>query len=175
MLPRATHTRNLRDKVSGRCLEIQRLIGRSLRSIVDLKKLGERTIWIDCDVVQADGGTRTFSIVGGFVALCECLYKLYQEKVINEFPVTDFLGAVSVGIWRKRYILDLNFKEDSEAEVDMNVVIKGSGEFVEIQGTAERGAFSKDDLDRLLSLAKKGIQAIIDYERNILKDILPQP
>ena len=171
MLPRATQTRNLREKISGRNMEIQRLIGRALRSIIQLEKLGERTIWIDCDVVQADGGTRTASIIGGFVALVDCVYKLYKEKVITDFPIIDFLGAVSVGIWRKKYILDLTFKEDCEAEVDMNVVMRGSGEFVEVQGTAERGSFSKEDLDKLLDLAKKGIEEVIDQERNIFKDI----
>ncbi|HDN86372.1 MAG TPA: ribonuclease PH [Candidatus Omnitrophica bacterium] len=172
MLPRSTQTRNLRERVSGRNMEIQRLIGRSLRSVVDLKKLGERTILIDCDVIQADGGTRTSSIVGGFVALVDCLYKLYKEATISEFPITDFLGAVSVGIWKGNYILDLTYQEDVEASVDMNIVMKTKGEFVEIQGTAESGSFSRTDLDRLIDLAKEGIDEIIDLERNLFKDIL---
>jgi len=171
MLPRATQTRNLRDKISGRSIEIQRLIGRSLRSAVDLKKLGEVTIWIDCDVVQADGGTRTTSIVGGFVALVEALHKLYKSRIISEFPLVSLLGAVSVGIWKQNYILDLTFQEDSEAEVDMNIVMKSNGEFVEIQGTAEKKSFSKKDLEELLKLAEKGIQEIISLEREIFKDI----
>ncbi len=171
MLPRATQTRNLRDRISGRSMEIQRLIGRSLRSAVDLKKLGEMTIWIDCDVVQADGGTRTTSIIGGFVALVEALYKLYKNKVIDEFPLNSLLGAVSVGIWRQNYILDLTFQEDSEVEVDMNIVMKSNGEFVEIQGTAEKKSFSKKDLEELLNLAKKGIERIISLEKEIFKDM----
>jgi ribonuclease PH len=154
-------------------MEIQRLIGRALRSVVDLKKIGQNTIWIDCDVIQADGGTRTASIVGGFVALVDCLYRLYKGAVITSFPVTDFLGATSVGIWRGNYVLDLTYQEDVEVEVDMNIVMKASGEFVEVQGTAERGCFSKDDLDRLVELAKRGIDEIIDIERNLFKDILP--
>ncbi len=173
MLPRATTTRNVRDRISGRSMEIQRLIGRSLRNVVDLKKIGEKTIWIDCDVIQADGGTRTTSIVGGFIALVDCLNKLYKEAVITEFPLTDFLGAVSVGIWHNNYILDLTYEEDVEADVDMNVVMKASGDFIEVQGTAEGKSFSKEDLDNLLKLAKKGIEEIIDIERNIFKDLLP--
>lgn len=173
MLPRSTQTRNARDKLYGRNMEIQRLIGRSLRSVTDLKKLGEKTIWIDCDVIQADGGTRTASIVGGFVALVDCMAKLYKEAVVTTFPLTDFLGAISVGIWGGAHILDLNYQEDMGVDVDMNVVMKSSGEFVEVQGAAERGAFSGEDLNTLLELAKKGIEEIIDLERNILKDIQP--
>jgi len=172
MLPRSTQTRIFRDRISGRSMEIQRLIGRSLRSVINLKELGEKTIWIDCDVIQADGGTRTASVVGGFVALVDCLHRLYQEASITVFPVKDLLGAVSVGIWHSSYILDLTYEEDFEASVDMNVVMKASGEFVEIQGTAERGSFSKQDLDRLVNLAKKGIEDIVDMERNIFKDVI---
>jgi len=172
MLPRATQSRIIRDRVSGRSMEIQRLIGRSLRSVVDLKKLGERTIWVDCDVIQADGGTRMASVIGGFVSLVDCLDKLYKQAKITSLPVKDILGAISVGIVRGNYLLDLTYYEDSDATVDMNVVMKANGEFVEIQGTAEKGAFSKDDLDKLLALAKKGIEDIIDSERNILKDVL---
>ncbi|UCD15025.1 MAG: ribonuclease PH [Candidatus Omnitrophota bacterium] len=172
MLPRSTQVRIVRDKVSGRRMEIQRLIGRSLRSVVDLKKLGERTIKIDCDVIQADGGTRTASIIGGFIALVDCLERLRKGGVINEISVTDFLGAVSVGIFSGKHILDLTFQEDSAADVDMNVVMKGTGEFIEIQGTAEQRSFSQDDLGALLNLGKKGIEDIIDIERNLFKGIL---
>ncbi len=172
MLPRSTQTRILRDRTYGRSMEIQRLIGRSLRSVVDLKELGERTIWIDCDVIQADGGTRTASVIGGFFALVECLYRLWRDAAVTTLPVKDLLGAVSVGIVGGRLLLDLTYEEDVSAEVDMNVVMKGNGEFVEVQGTAERGAFSKSTLDDLLDLAKKGIDDIVDMERNLLKDII---
>jgi len=172
MLPRSTQTRNLRDRISLRAFEIQRLIGRALRSVVNLKELGEKTIWIDCDVVCADGGTRTTSIIGGFIALVDCLNKLLNEGIIKTLPIKDFLGATSVGIWHNQYILDLTYEEDVEADVDMNVVMTGKGEFVEIQGTAEGKTFSKKELDNLLSLAKKGIEEIIDLERNLFKDIL---
>ena len=172
MLPRATQSRVIRDRISGRSMEIQRLIGRALRSIVDLKKLGERTIWVDCDVIQADGGTRTASVVGGFISLVDCLNKLYRQAKITSFPLKGLLGAISVGIIRGNYLLDLTYYEDSDAMVDMNVAMNSDGKFVEIQGTAEKGSFSKDDLDKLLSLARKGIEEIIDMERNILKDVL---
>ncbi|UCC94903.1 MAG: ribonuclease PH [Candidatus Omnitrophota bacterium] len=173
MLPRSTQNRVARDRISGRNMEIQRLIGRSLRSVVNLKGLGERTIWIDCDVVQADGGTRIASIIGGFVVLVDALFALHREGVIDKMCITDMVGAISVGIRKGDYILDLAFQEDSDAEIDMNVVMKASGEFVEVQGTAEKGSFSKDDLGKLLSLAQKGIEDIIDTERNLFKDILP--
>jgi ribonuclease PH len=172
MLPRATQLRVVRDRISGRSMEIQRLIGRALRSVVDLDKLGERTIWIDCDVVQADGGTRTASVVGGFISLVDCLNKLYRQAKITFFPLKSLLGAISVGIVRGNYLLDLTYYEDSDAMVDMNVAMNSDGKFVEIQGTAEKGSFSKDDLDKLLSLARKGIEEIIDMERNVLKDVL---
>lgn len=172
MLPRATQVRNIRDRVSARNMEIQRLIGRSLRSVVDLKKIGERTIWIDCDVMQADGGTRTASIVGGFIALVDCLDRLYKDAVITTLPFKDLLGAVSVGILHGSCILDLTYNEDVDVSVDMNVVMKSNGEFVEVQGTAERGSFSHQDLEKMITLAKKGIEEIIDMERNILKDVL---
>ncbi len=172
MLPRSTQSRIVRDRVSGRSMEIQRLIGRSLRSVVDLKALGERTIWIDCDVIQADGGTRTVSIVGGFIALVDCLNKMYHNAIITSIPIKDLLGAISVGIVRGEYLLDLTYDEDFSATVDMNVVMKANGEFVEIQGTAEGGTFSKKDLDAMLDLARKGIEEIIDTERNILKDVI---
>jgi ribonuclease PH len=173
MLPRCAQTRIQRDKVSGRTMEIQRLIGRSLRSVVDLKKLGERTIVIDCDVIQANGGTRTTSIVGGFIALVDCLNRLYNQKVIFELCVTGFLGAISVGSWQGIKMLDLTYLEDSQADVDMNIAMKSSGEFIEVQGTAEHGSFSQEDLNSFLELAKKGIEEIIDTERNLFKNILP--
>jgi len=173
MLPRATHTRTSRDKISGRNMEIQRLIGRSLRSIVDLKRIGERTIWIDCDVVQANGGTRTASIIGGFIALVDCLHKLYKQNLIKEICVNSFLGAISVGLYQGEHISDLTYLEDSQADVDMNVVMKSSGEFIEIQGTAENGSFSEKDLSAFLKLAKKGIDEVIETERGLLKNILP--
>jgi ribonuclease PH len=172
MLPRSTEIRIPREKNSGRTYEIQRLIGRSLRSVVDLKRIGERTIYIDCDVIQADGGTRVCSIIGGFISLADCLSKLYREGTIKEICITDYLGAVSVGMWKGKCILDLTFAEDSAADVDMNIVMKGCGDFIEVQGTSERLSFSQDDLNKMLELAKKGITEIIDLERNILKDIL---
>ncbi|UCG34963.1 MAG: ribonuclease PH [Candidatus Omnitrophota bacterium] len=173
MLPRSTQNRILRDKISGRSMEIQRLIGRSLRSVVRLDKLGERTIWIDCDVIQADGGTRTASIVGGFVALVDCINGLHKAQEIESVCVTDLLGAISVGMRQQKTLLDLTFEEDSMADVDMNVVMKTSGEFIEVQGTGERKAFSQDDLSSLLALARKGIEEIFDIERNLFKDVLP--
>jgi ribonuclease PH len=172
MLPRSTQTRILRDRISGRNMEIQRLIGRSLRSVVDLKNLGEITIWVDCDVICADGGTRIASIVGGFIALVDCLYRLLKEGDIKNLGLISLLGAVSVGIWKGNYILDLTFEEDSEADVDMNIVMKSNGEFVEIQGTAEKNSFTKKDLDNLIELGRKGIEEIIDLERNLFKDII---
>jgi ribonuclease PH len=173
MLPRSTEIRMPREKNSGRTYEIQRLIGRALRSIADLKRIGERTIYIDCDVVQADGGTRISAIIGGFISLADCLSKLYKEKTISEVYITDYLGAVSVGMWKGKCILDLTYAEDSTADVDMNIIMKGCGDFIEVQGTGERLAFSQDDLNEMLALAKKGIEEIIDIERNLLKDILP--
>lgn len=170
MLPRATHTRNLRDRVYGRNTEIQRLIGRALRSVVNLSQLGERTVWIDCDVIQADGGTRVASVIGGFIALVESFSYLYNEGILKKIPIKAFLGAISVGIWKGNYILDLNFKEDSECSVDMNIIMNSKGEFVEIQGTAEKNSFSQEELSNLIRLAQKGINEIIDMERNIFKD-----
>ncbi len=173
MLPRATHTRTSRDKISGRNMEVQRLIGRCLRSVVDLGRLGERTIRIDCDVVQANGGTRTASIVGGFVALADCLHKLYKQSLIKEMCINGLLGAISVGLSQGEHILDLTYIEDSQAHVDMNIAMKSSGEFIEIQGAAERGSFTDEDLSIFLKLAKKGINEVIEILRNLLKDILP--
>ena len=170
MLPRSTHTprESSRGKVSGRTQEIQRLIGRSLRTVVDMEQLGERTLWIDCDVIQADGGTRTASITGAFVAMCLALKQLKKDKLIDVFPVKDFLAATSVGILNGKKILDLDYSEDSEAEVDMNIVKTGSGGFVEVQGTAEREPFSDKDMTDLLSLAHKGIKELIVLQKKAL-------
>ncbi|MBA2873704.1 ribonuclease PH [Thermaerobacillus caldiproteolyticus] len=179
MLPRATEQRNVREsskgKVSGRTMEIQRLIGRVLRSVVDLEKLGEKTIWIDCDVIQADGGTRTASITGAFVAMVLAFAKLVEEKRLAEIPVTDFLAATSVGIDPQHgVILDLNYAEDSQAEVDMNVVMTGAGHFVEIQGTGEEATFSREQLNELLETAELGIRQLIDIQKEILGSLAEQ-
>lgn len=173
MLPRATTTRNIREsskgKVGGRTMEIQRLIGRALRAVVDLDALGERTIWIDCDVIQADGGTRTASITGAFVALALAIEKLYQIAPLAKFPIKDFLAATSVGILENEgAVLDLNYIEDSAAEVDMNIVMTGAGQFVELQGTGEEATFSETDLQELITLGKKGIQALNIMQQEIL-------
>jgi len=174
MLPRATEIRNVREtlKPSGRTMEIQRLIGRALRSVVDLSVLGERTIWIDCDVIQADGGTRTASITGAFVALVDALKYMKDNKLINSIPIDSFVAAISVGIVDGEKLLDLKFDEDSKAQVDMNVVMTEKGQFVEVQGTGEAFPFSRQDLDELLELAKKGIDELIIVQKNVLKDIL---
>mgnify|MGYP001618746394 CR=1 FL=1 len=174
MLPRSTQARmnRERERISGRTFEIQRLIGRSLRAIFDPKDIGERTIKIDCDVIQADGGTRTTSITGSFVALVDCLLKLKKDKVITSIPIKDYVAAISVGILQGEPVLDLTYAEDSKAEVDMNVVMTGKGKFVEVQGTAEGEAFTKEELDGLLIFAQKGIEALIDTQRTMYKDIL---
>lgn len=174
MLPRSTHTRMNRErkKVSGRTFEIQRLIGRSLRAVFDPKDIGERTVKIDCDVIQADGGTRTASITGSFIALADCLVKLKKDALISSMPLKDYVAAVSVGILRGEPIMDLTYAEDSKAEVDMNVVMTGSGKFIEVQGTGEGGTFSKDDMDELLVLAQEGVEKLIDMQRSFYKDIL---
>lgn len=175
MLPRSTQTRKIREssrgKVDGRTQEIQRLIGRALRSVVDLDALGERTIWIDCDVMQADGGTRTASITGAFVALVQGLYKLYEAKQINTFPIKNYVSAISVGVVNGNSVLDLCYKEDSNAKVDMNVIMTDKKEFVEIQGTGEEAPFSKQELIRLLELAEKGNSELIEMQRNIIGEI----
>ena len=172
MLPRANRARNVREAargmVGGRTHEIQRIIGRSLRAVVDLSILGERTIWIDSDVIQADGGTRTASVTGGFVALYLALEWMIKNKIIDKNPIQEFLAATSVGIFKGEYLLDLAYEEDSRAEVDMNVVMTESGKIVEIQGTAEKKPFSKSDLDKLLKLAQKGIKELIDIQKQIL-------
>lgn len=177
MLPRATTTRNIREsskgKVSGRTMEIQRLIGRALRAVVDLKLLGERTIWLDCDVIQADGGTRTASITGAFVALALAIEKLDQTAPFAEFPIKDFLAATSVGILEQgEAVLDLNYIEDSAANVDMNIVMTGAGQFVELQGTGEEATFSEEELTELLSLGKKGIQLLNNIQQEVLGQAL---
>ncbi|MDD4894319.1 MAG: ribonuclease PH [Candidatus Omnitrophica bacterium] len=172
MLPRSCHTRMQRGKDSGRTYEIQRLVGRSLRAICDMRPIGERTIWIDCDVIQADGGTRTASITGSFIALVDALNKLKKNGVMNKIPIRDFVAATSVGILNGEMLLDLAYDEDSKAEVDMNIVMTGAGEFIEIQGTAERKTFNKEQSDKLLALAQSGITELIGIQKNLLKDIL---
>jgi ribonuclease PH len=173
MLPRSTGERMGREaakgKQSGRTQEIQRLIGRSLRAVVDLKKLGERTIQIDCDVIQADGGTRTASITGAFVALYDAVRELLSRGLITESPLKDYIAAISVGIHRDTPLLDLDYLEDSECDTDMNVVMLGSGHFVEVQGTAEGHPFSREEMDILLELAKGGIAELIAMQREALE------
>ncbi|BDH62503.1 ribonuclease PH [Lysinibacillus sp. PLM2] len=176
MLPRATAERTQRDasrgKINGRTMEIQRLIGRALRSIVDLEAIGEKTVWIDCDVIQADGGTRTASITGAFVALTQAISKIHAEKPYNKFPVIDYLAATSVGfIDVVGAVLDLDYIEDSKANVDMNLVMTGSGRFVEIQGTGEEATFSRNDLNDLLDLGEKGISELIELQKAVLGDV----
>ncbi len=174
MLPRATHERSPREigRPSGRVQEIQRLVGRSLRAAVDLGKLGERTIWVDCDVIQADGGTRTAAITGAFVALMDALHLLRSTGALAWWPLREFLAATSVGIVEGEPVLDLNFQEDSRARVDMNVVMTESGRLVEFQGTAEGLPFSKEEMLQLLGLAERGIKRLIAYQRGILSDVL---
>ncbi len=172
MLPRSCQTRIKRNKDSGRTYEIQRLVGRSLRAVSEMKEMGERTIWIDCDVIQADGGTRTASITGSFIALADALNKIKKNGMIVKIPLKDFVAATSVGIIGEDLLLDLSYEEDSKADVDMNIVMTSKGEFIEIQGTAERKTFNKAQADKLLALAKKGIEELIDIQRNLLKGIL---
>jgi ribonuclease PH len=172
MLPRSCGSRIPRGKDSGRTYEIQRLIGRSLRSVTEMKYLGERSIWVDCDVIQGDGGTRTASITGSFVALVDALQKLKKEGRIDRIPIQDYIAATSVGILNDNMILDLCYEEDSKAEVDMNVIMTGKGEFIEVQGTAERKPFSKEKMDVMLDLAKKGIEELFSIQRKLVGDIL---
>lgn len=173
MIPRATHVRKVRDitkgKIDGRTMEIQRLIGRALRSVVDLKAIGEKTIWVDCDVIQADGGTRTASISGAFVALVDAVNKLHKQTPFTVYPIRDFVSAVSVGIVDDTKMLDLCYEEDSRAKVDMNVVMTSSGEFIEVQGTGEQSPFSRADLNDLLNLAEKGAKHMIQVQKESLK------
>jgi ribonuclease PH len=175
MLPRATSTRTQREasagKVGGRTQEIQRLIGRSLRSITRLPELGERTIWIDCDVIQADGGTRTASITGGFVALALALQHMRQKGMIRTIPLSDYVAAISVGVVAGTPMLDLAYEEDSNADVDMNVVKTGDGRFIEVQGTAEGPPFERAELDSLLGLADSGIQQLIAIQKSLVGDL----
>lgn len=172
MLPRSCQTRIPRGKDSGRTYEIQRLVGRSLRTVTDMKNMGERTIWIDCDVIQGDGGTRTASITGSFIALVDAFQKIKKEGLINRIPVTDYVAATSVGIVKSEPMLDLCYEEDSKAGVDMNIVMTSKGEFIELQGTAERQPFNREQMDKLLELGKKGIEDLIIHQRNLIGDIL---
>lgn len=176
MLPRATAERTPREssrgRVAGRTHEIQRLVGRSLRSVVDLKQLGERTLWIDCDVLQADGGTRTASITGAYVALCYALQYLREKEGWDRLPIYDFVAAISVGLVDGRAVLDLVYDEDSRAEVDMNVVMTGSGRLVEVQGTGEGRSFTFDEMNRLLKLAQHGIERLFVEQRNALTETI---
>lgn len=175
MLPRATHSRTQREvnkgKQTGRTMEIQRLIGRALRAVVDLKKIGERTITIDCDVIQADGGTRTTSITGGFVALALACEKLMQKGLLNEWPMTDWLAATSVGFVNDQLCVDLEYVEDSQAQVDMNVVMTGKGAFVEVQGTAEHATFQREQLNQMLDAATDAISSLIEKQKETLGEI----
>ena len=173
MLPGSTGSRKKRDrgKTDGRSIEIQRLIGRALRSVVDMEKLGERTIWIDCDVIQADGGTRTASITGAFVAMTQAIKKMKDAGMIDEIPIIGFVSAISVGIVDHEEILDLCYEEDSRAMVDMNVVMTDKGEYIEIQGTGEERPFSADELARLLSLAQNGCSALHAKQKEIIGEL----
>jgi len=172
MLPRATGRRSIREaargKIGGRTQEIQRLIGRSMRAVVDTKLIGERTIWMDCDVIQADGGTRTSSITGAFIALWDACSYLRDKKKISEMPIADFIAATSVGVVSGDTMLDLCYVEDSKADVDMNIVMTGKGKFVEIQGTSESWPFTRDDANELIDLAENGIQQLIALQRSML-------
>lgn len=177
MLPRATTTRTQREasagKVGGRTQEIQRLIGRSLRSVTRLAELGERTIWIDCDVIQADGGTRTASITGGFVALVLALQRMREQGQIKAIPIQDYVAATSVGVVGGLPMLDLAYDEDSRADVDMNIIKTGDGRFIEIQGTAEGPPFERQALDDLMALGDKGIKELVALQRSIVGAYLP--
>jgi ribonuclease PH len=173
MLPRSTHTRTSRDSLTGRgngrAFEIQRLIGRSLRSVTDLNGFGERTIWVDCDVIQADGGTRTASITGAYVALMDAFRKMLKDGLIEKNPVTGSVAAISVGKVDGKFLLDLNYEEDSRADVDMNIVMTGDGMFVEIQGTAEEAVFTKKEMNELIRIAQKGIKVLTRIQRKVLE------
>lgn len=175
MLPASTTTRKIRDinklKLDGRSQEIQRLIGRSLRSVMDLKGLGERTLWIDCDVIQADGGTRTASITGSFVAMADACKKLIDNKLIDKMPIKSFVSAVSVGKVNGELAADLCYEEDSAAEVDMNVVMTDKGEFIEVQGTGEESVFTYNELTKMLSLATKACEELYNIQKEALGEI----
>lgn len=176
MLPRSTQQRNIREasrgRLGGRTMEIQRLIGRALRSVVDLNLFGERTLWVDCDVIQADGGTRTAAITGASVATILAFANLLKNEVIEQMPVTDFLAATSVGILPNGdEVLDLNYHEDSNALVDMNIVMTGSNQFVEIQGSGEEATFSYEQLNRLLAVAQEGLDELLTYQKQVLGNL----
>ena len=175
MLPRSCTSRIRREKTSGRTEEIQRLVGRSLRSVVDMSQLGERTIRIDCDVLQGDGGTRTASITGGFIALADAILWMNKKKMIATVPIKDFVAAISVGVYQGVSVLDLNYIEDSKADVDMNVVMIGRGEFVEVQGTGEGGTFSESQMKALLALARKGIKELLALQKKNLPSFKVMP
>jgi ribonuclease PH len=168
MLPRSCTSRIRREKASGRTEEIQRLVGRSLRAVVDMDKLGERTVRIDCDVVQGDGGTRTASITGGFIALADAILWMRKQDMISTVPIKDFVAAISVGVWQGTPVLDLNYIEDSKADVDMNIVMLRQGAFVEVQGTGEGGSFSESQMAALVKLAKKGIAELLAIQKKHL-------
>jgi ribonuclease PH len=175
MLPMSTQTRTARESVrgrlGGRTHEIQRLIGRSLRTVTDLTAFGEKTIYLDCDVIQADGGTRTASITGAFIALIDLLKKMRQDGIVKEIPVSDFVSAISVGIIDNQVLLDLEYEEDSRADVDMNFVMTGSGLFIEVQGTAERVPFNKEQMAQMTDMASSGIRKIIERQKEIVGDL----
>ncbi len=172
MLPRATQNRTIRaaakGKIGGRTKEIQRLIGRSLRAVVNLDKLGERTIWVDCDVIQADGGTRTASITGAFVALMDSINYLLETEKIKESPVEEFIAATSIGIVNDKALLDLKYQEDSQAQVDLNLVMTESGRLIEVQGTAEETPYTRKQLNRMLDLGERGIKELIKIQKEAL-------
>jgi len=176
MIPGAAPQRIIRaqtaGRINGRTHEIQRLIGRSLRAVVDLNKIGERTIWIDCDVIEADGGTRTASITGSFIALFDCMHSMIEKKIIDTMPIENFLAAVSVGIVDGEILVDLCFEEDSRAQVDMNVVMNSKGELIEVQSTAELKPFSREDFDKMLEKATSAITQIIEIQKKILSQNL---
>lgn len=173
MIPRSCKSRVPREaskgRLGGRTHEIQRLVGRSLRAVTDVSKLGERTIWLDCDVVQADSGTRCASITGSFIALALALEKMKKNSLLKNLPLSDYVAAISVGIIDGEPVLDLDYDEDSKAEVDMNVAMTGKGNFIEVQGTAERTPFKKEDLNKMTSLAEKGIQEIVQMQKKVLE------
>ncbi len=175
MLPRATESRSIREVVkgspSGRTQEIQRLIGRSLRGVVDLRKLGERTLWVDCDVIQADGGTRVASITGAFIAVADAMIKLTEKGVLKQNPLKDYVAAISVGVVGKEVVLDLNFKEDSSARVDMNLVMTGKGEYVEVQATGEEYSFTQEQFDKMLEYGKIGIEKLIKIQKQFIEGV----
>lgn len=171
MLPRSCTSRIRREKASGRTEEIQRLVGRSLRSVVDMDKLGERTIRIDCDVIQGDGGTRTASITGGFIALADAILWMKRQKMIELLPIKDFVAAISVGVYQGVNVLDLDYIEDSKADVDMNIVMLGGGDFVEVQGTGEGGSFSEKQMSALVKLARGGINELLTIQKKNLPSL----